>query len=183
MSLVSINATRNAAALHELAEQAGTARQVGGELSQFLALYERRELADFFGSPRVTEDAKVKVLQTLTKGGVSDLVVKFLSLLATKNQLPLLGQIAEAYGELESSASGQVKVTVYTSAAQSTEATKAIEAELKKLFSAKEVEVTEVVDASVMGGIKIRIGDDLIDGSVENRLKVMKERLSKGSLR
>lgn len=182
MSVISISAKRYASVLFELAQESNKVEQVKGEIEQFLALYEVDDLRDFLDSPKVSKSAKIRLLQTLLLDKVSELSIKFLSVLVTKNYLPLISQIVSAYQDLMSSALGKLKVTVYTSKEQTTDLVEMVETQLRKLLKAQDIEIEKRVSQSIMGGIKIRIGDDLIDGSVQNRLKVMKEQLARGAV-
>jgi F-type H+-transporting ATPase subunit delta len=94
-----------------------------------------------------------------------------------KGRLAELPGIHDAYDALEQEAFGRIEVDVFTASGSVDEATKAsIAADLRKSMG-KEPVLHFYADPAMIGGLKLRIGDRLIDGSVAAQLRRMRSTL------
>jgi F-type H+-transporting ATPase subunit delta len=104
-------------------------------------------------------------------------VRNFLSLLADKGHLDLLGDIVADFGRLMRKGP-QVRVARITSAVPMTDAeTAQLRAKLLDRFGG-DLEFDFRVDPSILGGVVVQVGDQVIDGSVANKLTAMKATLA-----
>ncbi len=131
------------------------------------------QLEVVFENPRIEPAAKAKMIDSAFKGKVSDTLLKFLKVCATRRRLGSLRSIAKAAREMQDAAAGRLQVQVTTAQALSSSEVDQLTTKLKSALSA-EVRVTTKVDPDILGGLVIRIGDTLFDGSVDGRLKQMK---------
>lgn len=142
------------------------------ELARLLA--EQRDLRVFFESPKIPLADKLAVLDRALTGKVSGTVLDFWKVLLGRGRQGLLGQIAESYGEALDDARGRTKVHFKTARplapALADQLVKAIAARL-----GREVVPSSSVDESLLGGMTIRIGDTVIDGSLRTRLNRLQE--------
>lgn len=122
-----------------------------------------------------------KTLLELTDGKseqeISSIVEKFAKQLQKDGQLKNAKSIMEKFSELFNSSHGIVQAQVITS--KKLENTKEVEQFIAKNFSAERVEVEYVIDETIKGGIIIKVGDEIIDGSVATNLKRLKNILVK----
>lgn len=122
-----------------------------------------------------------KTLLELTDGKseqeISSIVEKFAKQLQKDGQLKNAKSIMEKFSELFNSSHGIVQAQAITS--KKLENTKEVEQFIAKNFSAEKVEVEYVVDETIKGGIIIKVGDEIIDGSVATNLKRLKNILVK----
>lgn len=132
------------------------------------------QLEVVFENPRIEPSAKTKMIDSAFKGKVSDTLLKFLKVCATRRRLGSLRSIAKAAREMQDAAAGRLQVQVTTAQAMSTSEIDQLTAKLKSALSAADVRVTTKVDPNILGGLVIRVGDTLFDGSVDGRLKQMK---------
>ncbi|MCL4396433.1 MAG: F0F1 ATP synthase subunit delta [Chloroflexi bacterium] len=119
---------------------------------------------------------KQEILQGLIPAQASGESRNFLLMLASKNEMHLLPEIVDEY---ERFAQRRASVTFarVTSAVPLTDGEKqALEAKLKK-GSARELEFDYSVDPAILGGIVVRTGDKVVDGSVAGKLASLKEKL------
>ena len=94
-----------------------------------------------------------------------------------KGRLAELLSIEEAYDAMEQGAFGRIEVDVFTAGGSVDDATKAtLAANLKKSLG-KEPVMHFYADPAMIGGLKLRIGDQLIDGSVAAQLRRMRSTL------
>ena len=132
-----------------------------------------------FSSPRISEEEKDAMIGRIFGGKVDKVLLNFMKVLARRRRLGSLRAIQAAVSEMRDEQLGRLRVTV-TSAMPLTEAQKKeITADLKKKFG-KEVALVEKVDASLLGGIMLRIGDRVYDGSVQGKLQTLKRAVTSG---
>ncbi len=119
----------------------------------------------------------VKVAEAV---GASDIVTKFLVLLVTSRNIKLLDDICQAYARMEDELAGRVRVTLEAPE----ELADDLVAEIKKRLvdeTGKEVVLSFEKNPSLVGGVVIRIGNMVLDGSVKSQLERMRERLLGGA--
>jgi F-type H+-transporting ATPase subunit delta len=171
-------ARRYALALYEEAEQAGTLERVDDDM---LAVRESldgsRELEGLFRSPIVSSEKKAAVVKQLFEGRVEPLVVRFLLLLVQKQREDMVPAMIRAYNDLRDERQGVVEALVRTAMPLGD----AEEASLKQALEArtgKTVRLQTEVDESLVGGVVVRIGDMVLDGSARHQLQQLRERLA-----
>lgn len=102
-------------------------------------------------------------------------------LLVRRNRAHQLADVAREFRRLHARREGVVEAHV-TSAAPLTEAETAALAERLEGLTGGRVEMSVTTDAAILGGIQVRLGDRLIDGSVRGRLERLRTRIASGSI-
>ncbi len=127
-------------------------------------------------NPALPFSEKLKVLQRVLPPNASERFKNFMSLLASKNEAHLLPSIIDEFdryatrGPLRSAART-------TSAVPLTDQEKAaLEKKLRARYGS-DLEFEYVVDPSILGGVVVRMGDKVIDGSVSGKLSALREKL------
>ncbi len=181
MSEITIS-RRYAQALGERAAQAGVTDRVDQDISLIgESLKGSRELVGIFESPIVSREKKADVFRSLFAGKIDDVTLRFLEVLVEKRREDLFPVIVGAYQELRDKELGVLGVSARTALALSPEDEKALASSLEKL-TGKKIRLSTKVDASLLGGIVIRVGDTVYDASVSNQLATLRVRLEKGAL-
>jgi F-type H+-transporting ATPase subunit delta len=108
---------------------------------------------------------------------VSDLTYKFLQVLNEKGRLGHLSPIVAAYEQMVQHAYGRVEVDVYTATPIDQQEVAAIRDRLKSMLG-KEPVIHPYIDEGMIGGLRLQIGDQLIDGSVRTQLRKLRDNLS-----
>ena len=174
-------ARRYAQALNEQAAQAGILEQVDADIELIsTALTDSRDLRSFFSSPVISREKKGDVVKGLFADRIQDVTMTFMGLLVDKRREGLFPSVVSSYRDLRDVQLGVTAVTVRTAYELSDEDRAALEVELRSL-TGKQVRLETKVDASIMGGIVIRIGDTVYDGSITNQLATLRERLQSGA--
>lgn len=172
-----------ASALFQLAEQAGGQQAIESalaELEDIVSLArEDSRFAEFLTSQILAADKRENSLRAIFAGRISDLTLNFLLVLNEKRRLDHLGAIAGAYDELLQERFGRVEVDVFTAAPINDGQAGAIEGRLREVLG-KEPVLHRYVDKAMLGGLRLRIGDQLVDASVSTQLRRMRERLGAG---
>ncbi|HBI34182.1 MAG TPA: ATP synthase F1 subunit delta [Candidatus Moranbacteria bacterium] len=103
------------------------------------------------------------------------IVKKFAQQLKNDGQLKNAAKIMEKFGELYNAANGIVVAEVTTKEKIEQEMKNKIEKFLKEKYSAKIVEIKNIIDEKIQGGIIIKVGDEVMDGSVKKQLNNLKK--------
>ena len=183
----SSNATIDAVArvyaqsLLELAEAAGGEEKIAetGEQLQSLLEIVRAEpaFAEFLRSPIVKRSSRGESLKRVLDGQVSDLLLRFILVLNDKGRLGRLSDIAAAYDEMLNDRFGRIEVDVFTVEGRLDDAQMSLLADKVRSRLGKEPVFHQYSDPSLLGGLVLRVGDQLIDGSVRGRLRGLRESL------
>ena len=170
-----------ARSLYELAQKAGAQdkiNEVAAELDQISELLtEDKQFREFLASPIIDKGARSESLKRMFTNRVTDITLRFLLVLNQKGRLGHFGPIADAFDQLVQEAFGRVEVDVFTAAPLGREQLDSIRDRIRQALGRDPV-LHPYTEAAMLGGLKLRIGDQLIDGSVATKLRRMKQNLS-----
>lgn len=158
-----------AKAVFELADASKSYDQWGESLNFLAAVAADDQVKPLFTTPALRGEERGEAFLKLCQGHVDEKAENFVRVLAENDRLPLLPAIAELYTELSDEAQNIVEATVSSAFEVSAEQQAAIQDALSKKLG-KTVKVDTEVDTSLVGGIVIRAGDMVIDGSIQNRV-------------
>ena len=164
-----------ASALFDLAESENQLASVETSLSDVSRLIgESADFARFLRSPVLSTEAKAHALDAvLAKTTTNGLVANFLRLVARNGRLFALDAIIVAFRELAARARGEVTADVTSAAPLSGEQVKSL-AETLKARIGKTVTLNQFVDPSLIGGLQVKVGSQMIDSSLKTKLTAMK---------
>jgi F-type H+-transporting ATPase subunit delta len=167
-------------ALLALARKAGDTAAWGRMIADVADAMERdAHLRQFLESPRVDATQKNEILGRAFQDRMPRLFVRYLQALVRNRRQMLIPGIAVAYRDLLDEAEGRVHARV-TLAQQPTDAeTAAIAAQLGKALG-KTVVPHVAVNPAIIGGVVVKVGDRVMDGSVRRRLAMLRNRLVYG---
>jgi F-type H+-transporting ATPase subunit delta len=170
-----------ARSLFELAEAKGGRESIEGTLAELEDIIELarsdRTFSEFLASRVLPVNDRSQSLAKIFEGRVSDLTLRFLQVLNEKGRLNHLPPIAVAFDHMVQAKFGRVEVDLYTPAPVSPEELRMIKDRLQQALG-KEPIIHPYVDHAMLGGIKMQIGDRLIDGSIASRLRQFRDRLT-----
>ena len=166
-----------AEALLALARKAGDLDGFGAAISGLAAAVAGEpRLTNFLASPSVSAADKSRLLEQAFAGKMPRVMVRFLQKLVDNRRQMLLSDIATAYATLVDEQEGRVHAQV-TVARQVTDAdTAAIVARLSATLG-KQVVPHVLVNPAILGGVVVKVGDTVMDGSVRKRLATLRGRL------
>jgi F-type H+-transporting ATPase subunit delta len=168
---------RYAQALFDSARKQGVVDQVEDELKtvdQTLRAVPR--LARVLRAPTIPRAQKKELLQKAFGARVGQLTSRFLALAVERRRETILGEIYGEYQRLANEARNILPVQV-TAAVPLTDPERAALATALSNRTGKNVTLEVDVDPEIMGGLMLRMGDTVIDGSVRSRLKQLRSRL------
>ena len=144
-------------------------------------LSENPRIRQFLETPRIDAEAKKEVLQTAFEGRVPPMLLNFLLVTIDKRRQRLLEQIAVQFYALVDEHENRAHVDV-TVAQPLDEATSSeLESRLSRLLGKQAVPHVRV-DPSILGGVVVRAGDTIYDGSLRRRLERMRRQLMTAAL-
>src|ERR1035437_3649494 len=131
-------------------------------------------------SPAVPVAERRKVVQKLLSKRVSPLALNLALLLAERGRFAVLPDVSTEYDALVRKSRGIVAATVTTPAPLSERELAAVKKRVEQLAGAH-VDLSTATDPTLLGGLRVRIGDLQIDASVSGRLERLRARLAQGT--
>lgn len=161
-----------AEALMSIAQGNGLEDHFADELRGFLWLLEESpEFEAFLGNPLVKPEDKKAVIRNLAGEGVNALLVNFLQVLVDRRRIVFLASIAQRYLELLRKLRNAVLADVTSASDLTDEQKQAIVDKVKTMTGAASVELSTKVDASLLGGVIVKVGDKILDASLRGQLR------------
>jgi len=167
---------RYAKALFSLGQEDGNFDQYGRNLIEFVEFCQQNvDFRRVIANPIFAVEDRKRILQAvLEKSSFSDMVKNFFYLLLEKDRIRAIESITEYYAKLTDELSNIARAEIIAARPLKKEALERIERSLERLTSKKiRSEVKE--DQDLIGGIVIKIGDMVLDGSVKAQLEGLKE--------
>lgn len=173
-------ARRYAEAAFEIAERDGTVEQWLGQLRAIGAAMDDQSVVRRLEDPHVPFAERHAALTRSLGAQAIPQVINLVGLLLRRRRLDALSDVAREFGRLYNRRAGIVEASA-TSAMQLDEREiAALRARLEQMTTST-IELELHVDPKLLGGVQVRIGDLLIDGSVRGRLERLRGRLASGT--
>lgn len=171
---------RYAAALFNAASKAGVVDAVESDLGLISYTVESSSaLREALFSPVVPRAKKRIILHEIFKGKIQDVTAAYLNLLIDKQREEALTVTEPEYIVLANEARGIVRAEVTSAIPLDKVQAKRLVAKLSEV-TGKTIELVEKTNPNVVGGLLVRIGDTVIDGSIRGQLAALKEKMLKG---
>jgi F-type H+-transporting ATPase subunit delta len=172
-----IVAKRYARALFEIAVEKQALEQFERDLSAVnAAIQGDTDVQSFLSHPKIDAKLKKETVAGVLSGKLSDEVLSLVLLLIDRGRENVLSDVAKEFAALANEARGIVNATVYTAKPLSAPEQSLLTDHLGKAIG-KTVYMDNVADPSLVGGLIVRIGDHLYDGSVKGKLFRFKQAL------
>ena len=170
-------ASRYAKPILELAQEKKVLENVKDDMASFVSVCEESQgFALMLKSPIIPHLRKAQILATAFKGKMNDLTLQAFDLITRKNRESILADIAQEFLHLYNIEKGLQEVSVTSSTTLSADQKAEFE-KLAKKITGKEPLLEEIVDAEIIGGYLLKVGDKQIDQSVSGQLKEIKLKL------
>jgi F-type H+-transporting ATPase subunit delta len=169
-----------ARALFEVARDNGALDRVHDELGEFAdALDENRELQVFLFSPYFSSEEKKDGVRRIVSDA-DERVVNFLQLLAERHRMPALFRIRRNFDRMWAEENRLLPVIV-TSAVELDEGLVQEIGRSIEEQTGRRVELSSNVDADVLGGLMVRVGNMVLDATVRNRLEQLRKQVARAA--
>jgi F-type H+-transporting ATPase subunit delta len=169
-------AKRYAQAAFELArETGGDLARWRSDLDDIASVLTESGAAPILADRRVAVDRRLAMLDRVLV--VQPLALNLARLLVTKGRAPDARAVANAFGRLADEAEGVAQAEVTTAVDLTADQVRAIEQRLSAAVG-RRVTARASVDPRIIGGVIVRVGDKLVDGSIRTRLRRLRQGLA-----
>jgi F-type H+-transporting ATPase subunit delta len=169
-----------ARALFEAARDDGVLDRVHEELGQFAdALDDDRNLQVFLFSPYFSSEEKKDGIGRIVSDA-DERLVNFLELLAERHRVPALFRIRRIFDSLWASENRLLPVTVTSATELDSGLVEDIGRRIEEQ-TGRQVELSSKVDPEVLGGLRVRVGNMVLDATVRNRLEQLRKQVAKAA--
>lgn len=169
-------------ALFQEASEKGIISQVYHDIKILRPLFrEKEQLMNFLEHPAVEKSKKTELLKSSLKGRVTDEVLSFLECILDHGRQDKIPEIFKKYLELARNTLGIGRAYVTSAQELNSRQQEQVRKRLLEVTSYQEMEIKFKADPSILGGLIIRLGNQVLDGSIKNRLKEMEQAAAFGN--
>ncbi|MDF2987979.1 MAG: synthase delta subunit [Eubacterium sp.] len=149
------------------------------EFSQLVEIYNSdSEFRNFLIDPRIKMDKKQTLVKEVFTSRLSKNMLNFVLLLITKKRIEELPNIYEQFVYLADQKANILDMKVVTTAPLDEAQLNNLKQKFGSKYKAGSVKITEIVDQSIIGGVKVIIGDKVYDGTIKGRIESLSELVS-----
>jgi F-type H+-transporting ATPase subunit delta len=128
----------------------------------------------FFYTQRIDPVEKINILKSVLGDLINPIVYEFFGLLAERNEYQMFVSVATVYAKLEKESLKQIDVTAYSIDRIDKDIISTIVQGIEK-STGKSVELSTQTDKELLGGLKLRVGNTIFDGTIANQMAKMKK--------
>jgi F-type H+-transporting ATPase subunit delta len=155
--------------------------ELGSSLAQLTELAQLSAMPDvavLANNPKISADELSNLLSGMVKTKLDDRVSAFLRLVNQNHRLAAMPEIATQFELLKNQSEGAAEVLITSAFPLEGDTLSGLLASLKKRFGGKELRPTIEVDPSLIGGVRVQVGDEVLDSTVKAQLATMQASLS-----
>jgi F-type H+-transporting ATPase subunit delta len=168
---------RYALALYEIAEKNGKVEEYIKELKEIFDLIKtNEELLSVVKHPEITTSQKKRVFKSIFKGKVDDYILGFLLILIEKDRILYLEEKINELEKIHLERNNILVAHVKSVIPLNEDEKSALIEKLKKKYS-KNIILKEEIDKGIIGGLYVRVGDDVIDGTIKTKFEEIRRRV------
>lgn len=162
-------------ALFSIAEESGREKEFRESLFQIDDIFKsEKEYVKILSDPNIDISDRLKCIDDAFSGRIPDEETAFLKILCKKRLLNIFSDCVKEFEKMYSEKAGELNVKVVGACEMTDEEKRKLEKTLEKRFSCK-IKASYSVDESLIGGFVVYAGDKIIDASIKNKLKQIKE--------
>ena len=178
-AIVTGMAGRYAQALYQLAVEQDVAEQVATDLKSFAAMIaESADLTRLVRSPVFSSEEQIRALDALlSRAAISGVTANFIKLVARKRRLFAIGDMMVNFGKLHDAARGVTRAEVTVAEPLAAAHLEALRSALSQVTGGKSVDVAVKVDPEIIGGLVVKLGSRMVDGSLKTKLNSIRTRM------
>ena len=178
-TIVSGMSGRYASALFALAQEKLSTDKVAEDLRNFDMLIDHNpDMQRLVRSPVFSADSQVKALEAiLARAGIDGIAANFIKLVAAKRRLFAISQMIRDFNKLNDAAKGVTRAEVTVAEPLGAAHLDALKDALRQISGGKSVEVNVKVDPSIIGGLVVKLGSRMVDGSLKTKLNTIRSRM------
>ena len=172
-----ITSRRYASALLSAAERGNFLDQIVEELQVVKVVLEHsRDLVQALRSPLVKGDKKIHILEEIFKDSIGEKLFIFFKLVARKKRAGLLPEIIDEFQVLLDDKRGIINVDITSAVTLSEEQSNELLSRLE-VYTGKKIRPRMALNEALIGGVSVKIGDTIFDGTISHQLQRFREAL------
>ncbi len=162
-----------------LAQEENLLNEIGSELSEIAAIIqENPQYMVFLTSPQIAKAEKIASVDSIFDQKVKNTTKNFIKVLIGNGRASYLPEIAKYYRKLQREFENIAYIEAITAIEMDEEQKQRLIEKLESKLGQK-VELNNIIDTSIIGGMKIRIGEKSLDASISSRLRALHSELIK----
>lgn len=170
---------RYALALYEVADKNGKIEEYIKELKDVANLIKsNKEFSEVVRHPEITTAKKKKIFKEVFQGQIDEYLMSFLLILIEKDRILYLEQKIKQMEKIHRQRQNIVVAHVKTVIALNENEKDILTRKLHDKYN-KNILLKTEIDKDLIGGIYIRVGDDVIDGSIKNKFEELKKEIKR----
>jgi len=164
-------------AVFAVASKSKQIRETEKRLLAILEVYKSSpEFRQFLFTKRIQSSAKMQILKQILADSITELELNLLQILLENSHIDGFADVVKKFIRIAETESDFTKVTIFSSHELSEEELLIVVEQLQKKIG-KKVYANVEVDPNLLGGVKLRIGNKIVDGSLARRLENLKSAL------
>ncbi len=171
----SSSARRYAQAVFDIAKERRDFQPWQDDLTRLADIFSDRDVANFLENPKVSYEQKAKALSQHL-AGLRPLARNLALLLVQRNRIRLMPDIAEEFQRFADMYTGVIRTQVISAIPLTPAQENEIGASLRQL-TGNEIRLSTTVDPEILGGLVVRMGDRVLDGSTRTQLQSLRNTL------
>jgi len=176
-------ARRYALALYEISEQKNRVESILQDLREIVdIIYSNQEFQDVIKHPQISTSRKKEIFSNVFKEKVDDELLSFLILLIEKERILYIDEILIEFERIHLERNNTVVAQVKTVIPLNEDERHRLKSKLESIYN-KNIIINEELDAAIIGGVYVRVGNDAIDGTIKAKLDDMKKLMLKREVR
>jgi len=176
-------ARRYALALYEISEQKNRVESILQDLREIVdIIYNNQEFQDVIKHPQISTSRKKEIFSNVFKEKVDDELLSFLILLIEKERILYIDEILIEFERIHLERNNTVVAQVKTVIPLNEDERHRLKSKLESIYN-KNIIINEELDAAIIGGVYVRVGNDAIDGTIKAKLDDMKKLMLKREVR
>ncbi|MFL0505760.1 F0F1 ATP synthase subunit delta [Ureibacillus sp. 179-F W5.1 NHS] len=170
-------ANRYANALFQLAQEKQIVAEVNADLEELVKVLETTpELLSLLATPKFSIERKKQIVAEIF-ASANPIVVSTLELLIEKKRVNEVANLAQQFKQLAAASQGFAEATVFSTRALTDQEKDEISSSFGKLVGKEKLTITNVIEPSILGGVRVQIGNYIFDNTVANKLEGLKRTL------
>jgi F-type H+-transporting ATPase subunit delta len=161
-----------AEAVFKLAQEKRSVAAWSDMLHAAAAVANEEQVRELIGNPRVSARQLADIFLALCKNKLNEEGRNLILLMAENDRLYVLPQVSELFDQLKSQYEGVLDARIVSAFELSSSQLKSLVASLEQKFKHK-INAKVSVDPELIGGVKVEIGDEILDNSVRGKLEAM----------
>lgn len=167
---------RYAEALARTALEEGRPDEFREELGEVVEVLEtNREIMDFIANPMIKTEVRKETLAEILEGYAGQKIINLLFLLIDNRRIKELKGIQDEFNSIINRKMNIIDMVIYSAYPLEESRIEDIKEKYRKLYGASAARAAVEINPDIVGGLKVRIGDTLIDGSIKGRIESLKK--------